>query len=178
MKFPSKKTIDSERKKFTLLPADDYLLEISEVKVGTQQKYKSTEQEEVVNFTFNIISFADGSEATDIEGKSAINRKVFYTGRPDHLGFMKDGTASKFRCLIAYTTKQDIFEELVLENWEDLLGKQIKAEIVQYMPEGNPEKKNKIVRFLPSKKERKQLVDDADIPIIEDEEINEDGSCK
>ena len=169
MNFPSKKQLDEEKPTFALLQEEDYVLKIVELKEETQTKYQSSEQEDVINITFGIISYKDGTEAKDTDGGDTKDRKVFFTGRPDSMGFMRDGTPAKLRALVAIVTGQDVFGELELDAWQQLLGKEVSAQIIQYIPEGKTEKKNKIARFIPPRKETNTPVTEKeiDIPIVE-----------
>ena len=163
MKFPSKKTLDEQKQEFTLLPADDYKLKIVEVKEEKQNKYQSEEIEDIVNITLDVISFKDGETAKDIEDEDATGRKIFFTARPESIGFQSDGTPAKTRCLVAYTTGQDIFDELVLDKWEDIVGKEITAEIIQKQ-NLKGEKKNRIARFLSPRQRTAEKAEAEEIP--------------
>jgi hypothetical protein len=172
MKIPSKEQLDNEKPKFSLLPQDDYRLRISEVRKETQKKYQSTETEIVYNIIFDVISLKDGSTASDVDGKALVNRKVFFTARPESIGFRKDGTPSKTRQLLAYATDQDVLEEIEVDSWESLEGKLVNAEIIQYVKD-NKEKSNKIGRFLPVKNRKKV---EEEIPVVEESSTNEEDS--
>jgi len=177
MKFPSKKEIDENRPKFALLPSDDYRLKVIGINPQTRQRYGSTEQEEVINVVLEVISFKDGNTAYDKEGKDATTRRIFFTARPANIGFMRDGTPSKTRCLVAYTLGQNIEDTINFESWEQLLGKEIYAEIIEYTTLKG-DKRNKIVRFLLPKREHfppKNITKDYEIkgekngiPIVEE----------
>lgn len=137
MKFPSKKTFD-ETTQFSLLPADDYEVIISEVKEETQNKYKAVPdengiipQEQVVRCVFSIVNFKDGTPAKDDDGNDAKNRKLFFTGRPKSIGWKTSGEPAKTRCLIAYATGQKIDDALELNDWQDLVGKTLFVEVIQ-----------------------------------------------
>ncbi len=164
--IPSKKTLDSVKKSFPLLPQDDYMLEISELTEDVQENYDRTGEEEVVNIIFLVLSLKDGSEVVDVEGKAVKGRKIWFTARPNNIGFMKDGTASKTRALIAYITGQDIFDDMVLDSFQSLKGKNIAAEIIQY-EDGKGQKRNKIGRFI-APRVKKKVVDEDGIPILEE----------
>jgi len=163
MKIQSKKELDEETS-YTLLPHEDYKINIVEVKEDRQPKYKAVpdengvvEQEDIVNVSFEIISYKDGGEAKDEEDEPAKGRKVFFTGRPKSMGYMRDGTPAKTRCLVAYATEQDVDEEMVLDSWQDLVGKTIYAEIIQ---KENTKGKttNRIARFvLPPRKNTAEM---------------------
>ncbi len=164
MNFPSKQQIDDEKPKFPLLVEEDYNLKIVEVKEERQTKYQSNDEEEVVNITFEILSYKDGTESKDVDGGSTKDRKIFFTGRPGSMGFMRDGTPAKLRSLVAIAMGQDVLEEIDLDAWQQLLGKEVSAQISQYIPEGKTERKNKIVRFIPQRREQDEEIE---IPIVE-----------
>lgn len=171
--IPSKKDLDAQRPKYALLPQDDYFLEVAEVKREIEKDKYSQEEQEIVNIIFRILSLKDGSRALDEESKTTDKRKVFFTARPSVIGFNQAGTASMTRQFIAYITEQDLFEELKVD-WDDLIGKTIYAEIVQYINQkGN--KANKIGRFLPPrKKSLKEQIKMDEIPIIEEKDKEHD----
>ena len=169
----SKKMLDENKPKFPLLPQDDYILKVEKIEFVMQKKYESNEEEKAVNITFDIVSFRDGEPAKDVDGGDTSKRKMFLTSRYDEennigLGFMTDGTPSKLRQFIAYTTGQDVLEDLVWE-WEDLKGKTVIAEITQYLNQKG-EKSNKISRFIHQRKKGK--VADDGIPVVEDGEVD------
>jgi len=161
MLFKSKKSLDEERN-YSLLPQDDYELIISKVEPDIQPKFNAKPdkktgeipQEEIVNIILEVMNCKDGSDPIDEEGKDARGRKVFFTARPGSSGFMKDGTPSKTRSLVAYALGKDVEEDLEFENWENLLEKVVYAEIIQ-KTNTKGFKKNVISRFvLPPKDKR------------------------
>jgi len=160
MKYKSKEQLDKETK-FPLLTHDDYNLVIAEITMETQNKYMAkpdektgiTPQEKIVKVVFEVLSYKDGSIAYNEDKEDAKGAKVFFTGRPESMGFMKDGTPSKTRCLIAYSTGQDVNGELELESWESLIGKTIFAEIGLHTT-GKGQKRNKVLRLISPRQER------------------------
>ena len=160
MKIPSKKELD-EQTQFVLLPHEDYKLGITKVKEDTQDKYNKpldednlVIQEEVINVELEVLCYKDGGESKDEEDNPSKGRKVFFTGRPNSMGFMKDGTPAKTRCLVAYSTGQDVSEEMELEKWSQLIGKTIYAEIIQKENQKG-QTVNRIARFvLPPRKDK------------------------
>lgn len=169
MLFKSKKTLDEERPTFALLPNDDYELIITDCKPNERPKYMKPDQiEQIVDFTLEVIGTRDGTTARDIEEKDASGRKVFFTARPENIGFQRDGTPSKTRTLVAYAFGKDVNDEFEIEAWEQLLGKTIFAEIVQYTnAKGN--KRNKISRLLlPPKNRQNVRIKNEEIPVIEE----------
>jgi len=160
MLFPSKQKLDEERQ-FMLLPQDDYELVITDIQRITQNRYMAKPdkdgkipQEDVINFTLEVVACKDGSEAKDEKGNDAGGRRVFFTGRPESMGFKSDGTPSKTRCLVAYALGQDVEGDIELEEWEQLLGNTIFAEIVVGTNQKG-QKKNKITRILPPPRSKK-----------------------
>lgn len=167
--IPSKKQLDAQRPKFALLPQDDYNLEIAEANKEIQNDKYTGENVEIVNIIFRIISLKDGSRALDEEMKPTDKRKVFFTARPTVIGFNQAGNASITRQFIAYTTGQDLFEELKVD-WNDMVGRTVSAEIVQYINQKGV-KSNKIGRFLPPRKKSfEEQVKGDDIPVVQDKE--------
>lgn len=171
MRFDSKKTLDERKPEYALLPVEDYLLKIIKVEEKTQEKYQSTEQEDVIDVQLEVISYRDGETAFDAERKPSKGRKLFFTGRPDSMGFQRDGTASKTRALVAYATGQDILGEIELEAWEQLLGHEINAEVIQ-KPNQKGVIQNRIARFIAPKGQRPVPIAIANeydsIPVVED----------
>lgn len=175
MKFKSKEQIDKDRPKFPPLTHDDYTLMLTKIELSTQPKYMAKPdketgvipQEEVLNITFEVVSHKDGKEAYDEDGQPAKDRKIFFTGRPESMGFKTDGTPSKTRCLLAYMTGQSVEGELEIESWEALLGKTIFAEIVKHTTQKG-ELRNKIARFIAPRQERTQPKAEAPKPKAED----------
>ena len=155
MKFKSKQQLDEETH-FALLLQDDYELIITKVEPDTRDKYQAKPdkdgkipQEEIVNITLEVIGFKDGKPTTDEEGGDAGGRNVFFTFRPQAMGYSEGGTIpSKSRSFLAFATGQEVDNELELENYEALVGKTIYAEIVQYT-NSRGKKRNKISRILP-----------------------------
>lgn len=187
MEFQSKKEFD-EQTQFAILTADDYELVIAEIKEEKQDKYMAKPdpetgvkpQEDILRVVLEIVGFKDGSPALDEEGGEAKGRKLFFTGRPKSMGWQRDGTPSKTRCLLAFATGQNINEKLELSNWQELIGQTIFAEILQGT-NTKGKKINKISRIITPRKIRGEENVKKEIPTgeppteeipQEDEEIN------
>ena len=163
MKIPSKKEMD-EKTQFTLLPNDDYELIISEVKEETQNKFQAVAdpetgqvpQEDILRITLEIVGFKDGSAATDDEGESSVGRKIFFTGRPGSLGYKDGGTTPSItRCFLAYSLGVEVDDEFEIEDFQDLIGKTVFAEIIKHTTlKGR--KTNRIARFITPRKIRRE----------------------
>lgn len=182
MRFDSKEELD-EKQKFSLLPQDDYELIIVGLEPATRDKYMakpnkdgSIPKEEIINVTLEVIACKDGEGAFDEEGNSAVGRKVFFTIRKDSMGFTTAGIPSKSRSFVANATNQDVNGSIELKNWEDLNGKTIYAEIVQYK-NTKGQLRNKIERIVSSpKKSRKITKTKEKNPLMDDvEEIGPEG---
>jgi hypothetical protein len=185
MDWKSKEELDKEQK-FSLLPQDDYeLIVIKQEKVIQDDIYAKPEVDgskpkvEVVNVTLEVVACKDGSEALDEEEKSAKGRKIFFTITPEHMGFKGD-VPSGSRSFIAQATGQDPNGTINLNDWNDLIGKTIYAEIVQ-KKNMKGQLRNKIARIISSPKSKtkkvaeKKLTDDdieelkkVDTPIIDE----------
>jgi len=174
MQFKSKSVIESERKSFTPLVADDYELIVVKVEPGQQAKFNATPDEtgkipmeNIINIQLEVVAFKDGDPAVDMAGAPAHGRKLFFTCRPESMGFLKDGSPSKSRALVAYATGQSVEDDLNLGSWNDLIGKTVYAEVIAHTSQkGN--KGNKIARFLPKRARPKVQTNDENIPVIED----------
>ncbi len=165
IKIPTKEETETEG--FITLPEDDYLLEIEEAEEKNQKKYQSEDMEDVLNVRFKVKGLRDDGKLVDDEGEDATGRKLFFTGRLESLGFQQDGTPSKTRQLLCFAMGSDINEGPELEA-SDLIGKKLYGQVIKKMNTKGV-MTNRIVRFIPIKKEKKD-----DIPVVEDETSVED----
>lgn len=149
MEFPSKTSLDKEKKGFNLLPADDYQFIIQKYEERTQPKYlKPNETEDVINFTLEITGFKDGEPAVDEKGEPANGRKMWFTARPGSIGFTQAGIPSITRQFIGYALGlDDIEKDFELISWEELLGKTVYGEVIT-KSNTKGQKVNRISRFL------------------------------
>lgn len=152
----SKEQLDSEMPKFALLKHDDYELVIKDFKLETRAAYQNpSKMEEQIDFTLEVVGYKDGEPAVDEDNKPADNRKVFFTLRTGHLGIMADGTPSKGRCFLAYAMGlEDALGSFTLSGPEELIGKTVYAEIIQYKNQKGA-MRNKIVRFVVPPRKKK-----------------------
>jgi len=148
-KFGSKSELDNKKTPFSLLPAEDYQLVITELEERTQPKYmKLDEMEDVINFTLEIVGFKDGERAVDVDGKIANGRKLWFTARPNSIGFTQAGIPSITRQFVGYALGLDDIEaDFELEDWNSLIGKTVYAEVIT-KTSATGKKVNKIARFL------------------------------
>ena len=150
--IPSKKQWEDDRPKFPIIKQDDYLLRVLEAKPTTQPKYmKPSEEEEIVKIIFEVLETRDGDCAMDVNDGDATGRKLFFTARPNNIGFKEKGTVPSItREFLAYITEQEIFGEIFYNDFEEFVGKTILAQVNRIEYEGKL--KNKIIRFIPKKK--------------------------
>lgn len=173
--LPTKKELDDAKPKFPLLPTDDYILRVEEIKPVEKTKYKSNERHTVMAVSFKIVSLRDGSIAVDETGERVHEkRRLFFDASPENVGFTKEGTASKTRQFICYMLDADIFDEKLTYEWDEFVGKNISARVIIYMTEKGV-KANKISEFLPNRKKSfAEQVKTDDIPIIEENQGTEE----
>lgn len=153
-KFSSKQALDSGKQQFNLLPADDYQFVIVKQEPRTQTKYQSTETEDVINFTLEIVGFKDGSAAVDEKGEPANGRKMFFTARPNSIGFTQAGVPSITRQFVGFAMGlDDLEQDFELMSWEQLLGKTVYGEIVSKTNQKGL-KVNRIARFLKAPRQK------------------------
>ena len=152
-----------------------YLMKLRKQK---KKKYGTDEMEDVITFTFDIVSLGGGGEAKDVDGASAKNRKMFFDGKKNKegewsMGFTEGGTIpSRLRALTAYALGLDVDGKIKFESWDQFLGNTVNAFIVRYKNKKG-QVKNKIDKFLDSGDTEvpKTLEGENDeIPVIEDEE--------
>ncbi len=167
-RIPSKEEIDAEKKEFTLVPADDYLVKIESVEEKEQPKYKNpNEKETVLNVRFKIIETRDGEKAKDDNGDDATDRLLFFTANIESVGWQTDGTPSKARQLVCYAMDTDIESAVELESEQDLVGRKIYAQVVK-KNNTKGELVNRIVRFSKVKGDKKER----EIPVIDDDDLS------
>lgn len=193
MNWKSKQQLDEEQK-WSLLPVDDYELIVVKLEPAIRDKYMAKpdkdgkiEQEHIINAMLEVVACKDGGKALDEKGESAAGRKVFFTLREDSMGFTNAGVPSKTRSFVAAATGQDVLGSMDLADWNDLIGKTIYAEVVQYKNQKG-QLRNKIERIVNPPKSKtkkvakKELTDEdveeikmEDIPIIESKEEEKKG---
>lgn len=176
--YGSKREMEEERPEFAALPDNIYRLNITKVERQKKKKYGTEEMEDVMTFTFDIVSLGSGEEAKDVDGASVKNRKMFFDGKKNKegewsMGFSEGGTVpSRLRALTAHALGLDVDGKITFESWEQFLGKTVNAFIVKYKNKKG-EVKNKIDKFLESGDTEipKTLEEGEDeIPFIEDDE--------
>lgn len=151
-----KKQWDESKPNFITVPEDTYVLRVFEVKPEElKAKYNSPDEfEKQVTIILDIVSLKDGSEAKDNEGKNALGRKIFFTARPDSMGFKEKGTVPSItRQFVYYIQGKDPFSDEALEfDFAEFKGSTINALVIEKQNlKGNMT--NKIDRFMKGKSE-------------------------
>jgi len=181
-----KKSWEEARPKFPTVPDDSYILRVLEVKPEEEkQKYqsKSGEMERQVSIIFEIVSKKDGTLAKDYENQDATGKKIFFTARPDSMGFKENGTVPAItRQLVYYILGKDAFSDETIEfDFKDFEGQKISAFIIE-KPNQKGDMTNRIDRFIkPIKRPQfsqpsqtlKSKIDD--IPVIEEDSMPPQG---
>lgn len=134
---------------FAALPADKYTVQVVDVNLVTQLKYQSTEEEEVLNYQFQILDDnpmpeVEGEEATTTRGRFVWKRCRLALNSRSHLG--KLAAAVEGRPL----TKEES------ENFdpESIVGKQLDVMVEQSPSKKDPEiVYNNIISFIKVVKE-------------------------
>lgn len=150
LKIPNKLEMQSgSGKSFPVLPADEYQFKIAEYAETKKAKYLEPEKmEDVVTFTLEIVGFKDGQPAVDSEGGQANGRKMWFDFKPSTLGFTKAGLPAISRAFLGYALGvDDLEQDFELENYSDLVGKIVYAEVITKSNLQN-RKVNKIARFV------------------------------
>jgi hypothetical protein len=119
-----------------LLPHDEeYIGFIGDVQLRDQADFNNpTVMVERINVNMLVLSTKDGQPVIDSNGKAVEPMSLMLTRwgiNPSSTGFQKDGTASLFRQLIAYSTGQNVVSELHLNSLEDLKDKFIAFQVIQ-----------------------------------------------
>jgi hypothetical protein len=173
IKIPSKQELDEQGTEYTTLPADDYLVKIEDIEEATQPKYKDpSKTENVLKVKLKVIETRDGEPAKDDEKEDATGRLFFFTANIESLGFQKDGTASKARQFLCYSTGNEIEATVEIDDVKNLLGKNVYARVIKKENQKGV-MQNRVVGFAPVKgSNKKQSSKQEEIPVIDDDDID------
>ena len=130
---------------FAPLPADKYTVQIVDVNLVSQLKYQSTEEEEVLNYQFQILDDnpmpkVKGEEDATTRGRFVWKRVRLALNSRSHLG--KLFVAVKGRVLTKDEVEAFKDQEVAARECEKLVGKQLNV-----MVEQNPSKKDPEIIF-------------------------------
>jgi len=122
---------------FAALPADKYTVQIVDVNLATQLKYQSTEEEEVLNYQFQIL---DDNPMPEVEGEEKATTRGRYVWKRCRLALNSRSHLGK---LAAAVEGRDLTKaEAEAFDPESIIGKQLDV-----MVEQNPSKKDPTIIF-------------------------------
>lgn len=147
---------------FSLFPADDYILEVSEVniqkdKVDIFDKPKPGQPQRTydgLEVRFRIISFANGDELVDENGADipeARNPLFFDWFDPERVGLKPQ--PAKARKFFAYATGVELEDRIDIEDFADLVGKRLIGVVVVKTSAAGI-RRNKVVDYRPIRRRR------------------------
>lgn len=137
---------------FTLLPADDYVVEVKEIIVQKDQvdiysKENPPRVRDTLQVRCKVISFANGDPLVDENGDDVTDERLLFAFvDPTRTGlYPQPALARKFFAACLGVAVDGVIE---FDGWDDLLGKRlIAASIIK--PNQKGVKKNKVVDFRP-----------------------------
>ena len=129
----SQEEYDSQGEQRTLMPEDDYLLEVKELSIKKDQPNPYDRTEEYPNgkprdtafVKFAVISFADGGPLVDKDDKPTSDRLFFDFLEIEKMGFSGAGKPSKARQFVAACLGQDPRLAIEFGDWQELVGKRL-----------------------------------------------------
>jgi uncharacterized protein YnzC (UPF0291/DUF896 family) len=137
---------------FTLLPPDDYLVEVKEIIIQKDQVdiySKETPQRvrDTLQVRCKVISFANGDTLLDENGDDVTDERLLFAFvDPTRVGLIPQPSfARKF---FAACLGIDMNERIEFDSYNDLLGKRLIA-VTIIKPNGKGVKKNKVIDFRP-----------------------------
>lgn len=147
---------------FSLFPADDYILEVSEVNIQKDKvdifdkpaPGKPQRTYDGLEVRFRIISFANGDELVDENGADipANRNPLFFDWfDPERVGLKPQ--PAKARKFFAYATGVELEDRIDIEDFADLVGKRLIG-VVVVKTSGAGVRRNKIVDYRPIRRRR------------------------
>ena len=147
---------------FSLFPADDYILEVSEVniqkdKVDIFDKPKPGQPQRTydgLEVRFRIISFANGDELVDENGADipeARNPLFFDWFDPERVGLKPQ--PAKARKFFAFSTGVELEDRIDIEDFQELVGKRLIG-VVVIKTSGAGVRRNKVTDYRPIRRRR------------------------
>lgn len=137
---------------FTLLPPDDYIVEVKEIVIQKDQidiysKETPPRVRDTLQVRCRVISFANGDSLVDENGDDVTDERLFFAFvDPTRVGLVPQPSfARKF---FAAALGVGVESRIELEGYDDLLGKRMIA-VAIIKPNQKGVKKNKVVDFRP-----------------------------
>lgn len=153
---------ENATKDFSLFPADDYILEVSEVniqygKVDIFDKPKPGQPQRTydgLEIRFRPISFANGDELVDEDGEdipAGRNPLFFDWLDPERVGLKPQ--PAKARKFFAYATGVELEDRIDIDDFQDLVGKRLIG-VVVIKTNGQGKRNNRITDYRPIRRRR------------------------
>jgi len=145
---------DQRGEGFTLLPADDYIVDVKQVTVQKDKQDISDADRKFdqLEIRSRVISFANGDELLDIEGDEVDSERLFFDWLdPSRVGLKPQ--PAKARKFFAYANSLDLEDHISIEDFQTLVGKRLIA-VVIVKPNAKGIKQNKIIDYRPIRTRR------------------------
>jgi len=159
---------------FSLFPADDYILEVTEVniqygKIDIFDKPKAGEPQRTydgLEVRFRPISFANGDEIVDEDGNDIPENRnplFFDWFDPERVGLKPQ--PAKARKFFAFATGVELEDRIDIEDFSELVGKRlIGVVIIKANAQGI--RRNKVADYRPIRKRRRAAGSEAADPAV------------
>jgi hypothetical protein len=165
---------------YTLLPEDDYIVEIKEVQVQKNQVdlyRKDADGNNIVRDTLKVllrpISFLDGGELVDEHGDPVGDDRLFFGFiDPTHVGLLP--VPARARKFFAAALGVAVDDEIDLEDFKDLEGKRLVASVVH----NNGKHKVTDYRILRQRKPRPVKPADEDVASVAASKLSDADAAK
>lgn len=157
---------------FSLFPADDYILEVTEVniqkdKVDIFDKPAAGQPQRTydgLEVRFRLISFANGDEIVDEDGADipATRNPLFFDWfDPQRVGLKPQ--PAKARKFFAYAMGKELEDRIDIEEFSDLVGKRLIG-VVVIKANAAGVRRNKVVDYRPIRRRRQAAAATAPAP--------------
>lgn len=153
---------------FTLLPPDDYIVEVKEIVIQKDQidiYSKEGRKRDTLQVRCRVISFANGDTLVDENGDDVNDERLFFAFvDPTRVGLVpQPAFARKF---FAAALGMQVEDRIELEDYDDLIGKRMIA-VAIIKPNQKGVKKNKVVDFRPIRRRPARKAEVAADPKVE-----------
>lgn len=166
--FESKEEFEARRgSDFTLLPEDDYIVEVKEIEVkhNVTNKFRPDDPPgDRWTVKLRAISFSNGDELVDVDGNPPDGERLFFSFLdPARRGLVP--RPSKTRKFLAAALGMNVEDRIELESLDDLIGKRLNATIIHKNGYANPDD------FRPIRKRAVRKAADEDVKQAADEKL-------
>lgn len=147
---------DQKGEGFTLLPADDYIVEVKQVNIqkDKQDIFNEDRRFDQLEVRFRVVSFANGDALLDEDGEDVNDERLFFDWLdPSRVGLLPQ--PAKARKFFAYATGVGLEDRIDINDFQDLVGKRLLA-VAIIKPNKKGERKNKILDYRPIRVSRRK----------------------